>query len=428
MKKLLVAFIAVAFVAGLVAQTAVAEERLSLTGAMRARAWNTSNYSDLDSDNHTDELQYWDQRFRVQATIAPADGVKGVLRWDFAETTWGSNGTELDGNRPTAGTDNQLQVDRAYLDVTKGIINVKAGLQYMGLGTNYAYDNNATGLQLTFTTPVVIRVGWAKESEGGASTDLDAEDSGIDTDGDGVDDSTQDIDQYFLDLMYSADTFTVEGFYAFQKDGRKSDDTANGVEEPTLLGVMGKAAFGPINVLAELDMFGGQYNDDVDYTGTQFVGDVGFNLNDQVTLGVDLIYSNGNKDDDKTKITYMPHATFGSVGYADYGAFNTDLMPLGATDVFDPLGTEAGAMGGGVYAKFVPIETLTLYGQIVYLVGQEDEDGMFENGTIFNLSGQWAFTQNAHLALGYNYTSASLKEVDDLDNATAIMARIQIDF
>lgn len=434
MKKLLVAFIAVAFVFGLVAQTAVAEERLAISGAMRARAWSTTNYSDLDSDNKTDELSFWDQRFRMQSVISPADGVKAVLRCDFSETTWGTAGTEMDSPRPTAGTNNQFQVDRAYLDITKGMINVKAGQQYMGLGINFAYDNNATGLQLTINTPVVIRLGWSKESEGGAydvdgdwvpvsqyaTTDLDASDTGAA--------STQDIDQYFLDVTYKADTFTVEGFYAMQKDSRNSDDTVAGVEEPTLFGVMGKFAVGPVNVLAELDMFGGQANDNVDYTGTQFVGDVSFNLSDMVALGVDVVYSTGNKDNDKEKICYMPHATFGSTGFADFGAFQTDLFPLGACDVFDPLGTEAGSLGGGVWAKIVPMEALTIYGQVAYLMGQEDETGMFENGTVFNLSGQWGFTQNAHLALGYNYTSASIKDVDNLDNASAIMARIQVDF
>jgi hypothetical protein len=336
MKKLLVAFIAVAFVVGLVAPYAMAEERLAISGAMRARAWNTTNYSDLDSDNKTDENQYWDQRFRMQSVITPADGVKAVLRCDFSETTWGTGGLEY-GVRPTAGTNDQLQVDRAYLDVTKGMLNIKAGQQYMGLGINYAYDNNATGLQLTITTPAVIRLGWAKESERGSVTDLDAADSGTT--------STQDVDQYFIDVMYKADTFTVEGFYAVQMDGISDDDGQ--AEEPTLFGVMGKFAVGPVNVLAELDMFGGAMNDNVDYTGTQFVGDVSFNLSDMVAMGVDIVYSTGNKDADKAKITYMPHATFGSVGFADYGAFNTDLMPLGATDVFDPLGTESGSLGGG---------------------------------------------------------------------------------
>jgi len=435
MKKLLVAFIAVAFVFGIIAQSAIAEDRLSMSGEMRARAWNKNNYSAWDSDTKTDEESFFDQRFRLQSIITPADGVKAVLRCDFAEDVWGSNNWA--GLRYSEENDHtaELQVDRAYLDVTKGILNVRAGQFWQPLGDGNAYANQQTGLAFTFNTPVKIMAIWFKESEGGANTDLDEEDSGST--------STQDVDQYVLDLAYSADTFSIEGFFAAQVDSQSDEDTesiSGSTTNASLFGIFAKVAAGPLNIKAEIDSFGGSTDDgttETDLMGLQFIGDVSMALNDQVTLGGNLVYSNAeDEDSDEDKITKFPNAGIFPTVYTDYGAFNTDIEPLksGGTDtgdIFSPLGSDNGVWGAGIYGKFNPMETVTIWGQIMYLVGLEEfdnTDGEFDNGTIFNVSAQWAFTQNAHVALGYNYTSISLKDDVDTDPAQALAARIQINF
>ncbi len=406
MKKLLVAMIAMAFIVGLVADMAVAEERLSLSGQVRVRAWSTENYDFTDTVN--DEQSFWDQRFRMQAVVSPADGVKGVLRFDFAEDVWGS--ANWAKHRYNEGS--ELQVDRAYLDVTKGIVNVKAGQQYMGLGNSFAYDNNQTGLQLTIATPVVVRLGYAKIDENADGTDApytDEEDLG-----------TADVDHYFINIGYKSDVFSIDGFYAMQKDDQTND-------EPVLYGFLAKFGVGPVNVIAELDAFSGDDGAGTDYTGIQFIADASMAMSDAFTLGVDLIYSDGTNDAGEVKTTRFPNAFFGSMYYSDYGAFATDITPLGDGDVFDPADTGAGAMGGGVYVKFAPMDTLTLYGQLAYLTADEDFSGGFDSGLVGNLSAEYLLVQNTTLAGGVCYVDADVND-GDTDPFLAYVARLQISF
>jgi hypothetical protein len=306
-------------------------------------------------------------------------------------------------------------------------------------------------LALTFNTPVKIMAIWFKESEGQAvtndNTDLDAEDNLYDHDDNDATPmvsagSSQDVDHYVLDLAYAADTFSIEGFFAAQVDSQSDDDatTDDPVGNASLLGIYAKFAAGPLNIKAEIDSFGGSTDDgttETDLMGLQFIGDVSMALNDQVTLGGNLVYSNAEDEDaDEEKITKFPNAGIFPTVYTDYGAFNTDIEPLKVTsatggDIFSPLASDNGVWGAGIYGKFNPMETVTIWGQIMYLVGLEEfdnTDGEFDNGTIFNVSAQWAFTQNAHVALGYNYTAVSLKDDVDTDPAQALAARIQIDF
>lgn len=426
MKKLLVAIIAMAFIVGLVADMAVAEDRLSLSGQVRVRAWKVDNrdYSDAVED----EVSYWDQRFRMQAVVSPADGVKGVLRMDFSEHQWGTvNGLVGNTPRPRAGTNEQFQVDRAYIDVTKGIVNIKAGQQYMGLGNSFAYDGNNTGLQFTINTPVVIRLGYSKEHEGFITGDANLD--GVTLPGEvtnnGLTDEealgTEDTDHYFINVGYKSDVFSIDGFYAMQ-----TDDSAAGAE-PTLMGVLAKFGVGPVNVIAELDSFGGDNAAGVDYTGIQFVADASMAMSDAFTLGVNLIYSDGTNDAGEVKTTRFPGAFFGSMYYSDYGAFATDIAPLGDGDVFDPGDTGAGAMGAGVYAKFAPMDTLTLYGQLAYLTSDEDFSGGFDSGLVGNLSAEYLMVQNTTLAAGISYVDADVNDFDT-DPFLAYVARMQITF
>jgi hypothetical protein len=309
-------------------------------------------------------------------------------------------------------------VDRAYLDVTKGMFNVKAGQQYMGLGNNFAYDDNATGVQLTLKTPVTVRFGYNKRDENGSGVGgvpLNDSETG-----------NEDTDRYFIDLGYEADAFSVNVFYAMQTDGDEATE-----EEPTLLGVMGKFAIGPVNVMAEFNTFGGSTAADVDYVGMQFIGDASMKFSDALTLGLNLIYSSGEDEADEEKITHFA-GPFGSQAYTDLGPFNTDIMPFGADDVFDPMGTNSGAMGGGIYCKFMPMEDLSLHGQYIMLVAAEDgtdnrADG-FDNGYVVGLGASYTITKSATLAA--EYLTANVETIEDADTEplNVMVARIQVNF
>jgi len=423
MKKLLIVLLVLSFV---IPAMASAEDRLSLSGQVRVRAWSTNNITDLGidgilPDNDDDKMEYWDQRFRMQAVIAPADGVKGVLRMDFSETTWGTGGLEY-GPRPTAGTNDQFQVDRAYIDVTKGIVNVKAGQQLIDLGNAFAYDNNSTALQVTVKTPLVIRVGMAKESEGGSNNDQTG---------------NEDVDQYFIDLGFKNDMVGVNVFYAMQKDGNDRTATQS-TSEPNLMGAMATFGVGPVSFLAELDIFGGDTGTSgatTDYMGTQMVVQATMKMSDALTLGAHVIYSDGNNDADKAKICRFPNANFGSQYYSDFGPFNTDIASLGDGDVFDPKDTGAGAMGGGLFTIFAPMPDLTLYGAAHYLVGMEDDLALyFDSGLDVNLGAEYTLVPNCTLAMQYHYVDASVgtnvagASDPETDPITALVARMQITF
>jgi len=465
MKKLLVLLMVLAFVA-----PALADDTLDLSGTMRVRAWNINNSNYTDAD--TADLNYWDQRLRIQGVISPADGVKAVFRIDLSEDTWGGNnwagsrydanvkgvnysaladlaeegiGSEAEAAAAVNGTvggifgDNEnggeIQVDRAYLDVTKGIFNIKAGQQYMGLGNNFAYDNNTTGLQITLNTPVTVRVGYSKEDEDQSNKMLeealsDAFISGIKvpqygtktnlSDAEGY----EDLDRYFIDLGYKTDAFAVNVFYAMQQDGLDDGD------EPTLLGAMAKFNVGPAAVMGEFNMFGGQ-NGDVDYVGMQFIGDVSMKFSDALTAGVNLIYSSGEDEADEEKITKFAGA-FGSAAYSDLGPFNTDIMPLGGDDVFDPAGTNSGAMGAGIYANFTVMPGLTLNGQYVYLTAAEDgtdnrADG-FDSGYVIAVGALYTLTDNATLAAEYLMADWDTIEDADIEALNCLVARIEVAF
>ena len=164
MKKLTICLLAVVFIAGVFAQSAIADDRLSLSGSMRVRAWSLENYSDFDSDNGTDKLQYWDQRFRLAATIKVAEGVTGHLRFDFAEEEWGND----DWRTVRYVGDNELQVDRTYLQVEKDLFVLKAGQILFGLGNYIVYDSQRTGVGLTLKLPVTVTLVYTKEDENGS--------------------------------------------------------------------------------------------------------------------------------------------------------------------------------------------------------------------------------------------------------------------
>lgn len=430
MKKIIVLAMALMMVASL----AYAEERLQLTGEMRVRAWDISTQAiDLDPNEDGDiddatiedsDRTYWDQRFRVGATINVAEGVKGVLRFDFAEDTWGSdNWTGVRFNESS-----ELQVDRAYLDVTKGMFQVKAGQQLIGLGNYIAYDNNGTGIALTVKAPVTVTLGYTKESERGSTEDEE-------------DDGTEDLDTYLVNVGYKADNFSVNGFYAAAKDG--NDD---GIE-PNVFGVAAMFKAGMLTFNAEVNVFGGEV-EDVDIMGTQFWGNVEAGLMENLKVGVDLVYSDGNDTDDELKITALND--WGDWHISDRGPFNTDITPMGGSDVMDPtpfgltdqvlelagfdvddggsvIGTQAGAIGGGVYATFTAMEGLDITGQIMFLQAEED-DMIYDDVLSLNLGVAWTFAPNTTLAAQYSKTEWS-SDIDELDESYDVMvARLAINF
>ena len=87
--KLLKVLVAALLLAAMVTP-AIAEDRLSLSGEMRVRAFHV----DVDEDNDNDDsTNTWaNQRLRIAGKIAVAEGVSVTFRTDITEgTNWGDS-------------------------------------------------------------------------------------------------------------------------------------------------------------------------------------------------------------------------------------------------------------------------------------------------------------------------------------------------
>jgi hypothetical protein len=422
MKKSLVFFMVLAFMVPAVA--AMADDTLDLAGTMRVRAFTKTDH-DLDSDTDADE-QYWDQRFRVQGTITPADNVKGIFRLNMANNVWGANGMDdQSSNEDEGGVD----VDRAYLAFNKGIVGVSAGLQWVGLGNSVVYDAVHTGIVASVATPVSVTLAYFKVDEdqsGGTNKDDE--------------DGNEDLDHYAINLGYAADTMSVNLFYATQIDSKDAVAGGHNKVDANAIGLQGKFVVGPVNINAELDIFGGTYEtapgSEIDLVGTQLFADVSMAMNDALTLGGQIVYSDGTDETDEVKLTHLTDDI--STVFSDFGAMNTlGISPLGATDIFDAdldgdgFADGTGTTGLGIYVKYQAMESLTLYGQVMYATATEELDnttGELDNLTLYNVSAKYTIVPNAHLSVQYGYFSIDRQDNVDADPASTLGARLQIDF
>ncbi|GAB6906998.1 conserved exported hypothetical protein [Desulfosarcina cetonica] len=433
MKKLIGVALATLFVAGIIANVAMADDRVQLNGEMRVRYWNTNTLRFSEDGAVNDNEESWfNQRLRVGTTINVADGVKVVSRMDFAEGDWGYTAD----NSSHWPEDQEIQVDRAYLQVDKGMIGVTAGQQLITLGNAIAYDNNGTGIKLDIKTPVLITLGYTKESERDSREDYNDSTNGY----------TADIDTYLIQLGYAADMFSVKGFYAAAKDGLDEGF------EPHVFGLQGTFVSGIISVNAELNVFGGDISG-VDVMGTQFWGNVEAAVMDSLTIGVDLIWSDGNDTDDEMKITALNDWTDWSI--MDRGPYVNDIIPGGASDAMDPVpfgsiptavadyiaddlgidtfsaeyGAQEGAIGGGLYAIFTPMEGLNLQAEIMYLSAENDDTyDLWNNAQVYSLAAQWFFAPNTSLSAQYHKTVWD-SDYDELDDSSdVIVGQLAVNF
>ena len=409
MKRLLIALLAIMLVASLFT-VAAAEDKLSLSGSMRVRAWDLENYSDFDDDDAADELSYWDQRLRIGGALKANDAVSAHFRLDFAEDSWGS--ANWGGSRYN---DSELQVDRAYLQVVQDLYTLKAGQLYQGAGQLIVYDNNTTGITATIKTPVIIDLHYAKLDENGANTDESDPNPLLDT---------EDLDAYVLQGAFKRDTFSVGAFYAVIEDSSDADEGASA------FGLFGNVALGPINLLAEIDIFDGDASPTQDYMGEQLYVNAEWKM-DALILGGDIYYAAG-ADTNGSEVQLPSLGSFYGGDWNDfqpatYGAFMADYQPTPGK-IHDFTGDSAGVVGFSIYAKFSPMEKITLWGQVAYLEPEEDDNTVVEDATVINLSASWEFVDNTTLAALYSTTLPSVESGYSDDAATRLGARLQIKF
>jgi len=428
MKKFLIALLAIMFVASLFT-VAAAEDKLSISGTMRVRALDAENYSDFNDSNSADEVAYWDQRLRLSGTFKANDAVSAHFRFDFAEDSWGntapdawttaSNPNDVYGHWEGSryGHASEFQVDRAYMQIVQDLYTLKAGQLFFSTGQNYiVYDNNTTGITATIKTPVIIDLHYSKLDENGGLTD----DSTLDT---------EDKDAYVVQGTFKAESFSVGAFYAAINDSSDADNS------PEAFGVFGSMAFGPVNLMAEIDSFGGDQSATVEYVGTQFWLNAEWKM-DALILGGNLLYAVAQDATGEVQISGLNN--WGAWQPSTYGPFVEDFMAgphLGGAEDFNFTGDGAGNVGGTIYAKFSPMEKVQLWGMIAYFTPEDDDNAItyIDDMTIVNLSAQYEFVDGATFAAMYSTTLMSKDGAapvgsDSDDAAQQIMARLQVKF
>ena len=397
MKKFFIIALAIIFVAPFVADMAIAGD-LSTSGTMRVRAWSI--------DDGTTEKEYWDQRFRLGATFSAAEGVSAHLRLDFNENVWGNQ----DWSVSRSVGDNELQVDRAYLQIDQEKYKIKAGQLYAGLGGISAYDNNQYGIlaDIKDLGPVTLTLGFLKldEDQTAPGTDL-------------TDDSPfEDLDHYIANVAFASGAYSANVFTAVQMDDTVAAD------EPSMFGANVKTTIADIALFVELDTFTGD-SASVDYIGTQLYVNAEMKFSDQLTGGVDLVYAEGTDDSTEIQLTQLGD-NFSDWTLMDRGPFQADIT---AFDDMDPSGQNGGSMGGGVYVDFAAMDDLLVQASIFTYSMPEDGTNpanIVDSVLGFNLGLSYDLAKNATMAAQYN--TYEFDDALDTDAVDTIVARLQVKF
>ena len=402
MKKLAIAIFAVVCVAMFIAPS-FADDRVSLSGEMRVRAWSDKYIDGTDAG-------YWDQRFRIQTKINVADDVIAVLRADYGDGTWGSSYTTNYNNglvtRPNRGSSSAIDIDRGYLQINKEMWQLTAGQQYLGLGIGEVLDANATGVKLVVKLPIKTSLIYAKASENGSTND------------DGVND---DRDLYAINFSYDTDAFGLNLFAATVDDGSAVEDS------PTMFGFNGSGQIGMVNLTTELAFATGDtQNGTVDYMGTQFYLQAGVNISDSFSMGSEILYALGTDDANEIQLTDLSD-WWGFTPMSTTTPLNTDLyMSIDGvnTGPFDPTDSNAGVQGITIYGKYNVMDAMALGAKAGYFQPEEDDNTPIDDIAIYSVWATYMLATNTEFALAYFYNDYDTYD----DQYESLVARLKVNF
>ncbi len=400
MKKLAIAILAVVCVAMFIAPS-FADDRVSLYGSLRVRAWD---------DSYTDgsDASWIDQRFRIGTKINVADDVYVEMRADYGEGTWGLNYGPGYVVRPRTGDNSELDIDRGFMNIDKEMWSLRVGQQFLSLGIEEVLDANATAAKLVLKLPVKISLIYGKADENGATND----------DGD-----FDDTDFYAVNFSYDTDAFSTNLYAITQDDGSAIDDSR------TMFGFNGNAAIGMVNLTAELDLAAGDYEDlagnKIDYMGTQFYLKGDAKLTDSFSMGAEILYALGTDDADEDQLTNIcDWWTFTPMSMNT--PFSADIaMSLAAdTSPFDPTDSNAGVQGITLFGKVNVMDGMAVGAKLGYFEPEEDDNTDIDDITSFNVWASYMLATNTELAVAYFYN-----DYDNIDDEyKSLVARLQVNF
>jgi len=408
-------------------------ETFKIGGAYRMEAYD---FQDRDHDGDAeDQAQYYDQRFRLQMSFMPADGVKAVLRGDYAETTWGdmdeaifdptaaptgdnTQGPGGIGYRPNQGA-GTLMIDKAYVDLDVSMVNLRVGLfGHGGFGNAIVNDNQGANIWAAGNfEPVKVDVLYTKLSEGTALTD--EADEYDDTDLYDAENEDADSDLMGVQVSFSGGAFSAGGFYSTLTDD-VAESTMNAI------GLFGSTTLGDISLWVEIDMFSGDDGGDVDYVGTNFTANAEMAVSEQLTAGLDVFWAAGTEEDDEAQIAWLTD----DWGYTpfDHGPFHF-IQTTGIDN--HEIEANAGAQGLNIYGTFAAMEELTIYGNVGYITPSvedpDDNDVYVSSYTVFSIAAKYTFLPGTAFSLKYENISVSGEEIPD-DPTAKIMGMLSVSF
>lgn len=140
----------IAAAAGLmIAGTAmVASAAVEFSGDARARYYYQDNY--VLSDDSKDSADHWNSRVRLNVKATTAGGSYAKVRLVMQDNGWGNGGN----NNST------VDVDRAFVGVPLGCVELTAGRQPLSLTTGYWNDVDLDNVRLKYAQDGTTVIGW----------------------------------------------------------------------------------------------------------------------------------------------------------------------------------------------------------------------------------------------------------------------------
>lgn len=391
MKKVLKTIVAIPVLAGLAAVPSMAADQLDLTGEMRVRAWG------VDTDN--DDYSFMDHRLRMYGKFKVNDNIQVHFRTDLTEQTWGSTESAAGAGRYP---EDSMQIDRGFLQLENDSMRLRAGLQYVGFSPSYAIDTQDEGLLFTIkndTAPVHLF---------------------------GIMDGSNEFENEIVDedwILGLATTPTFgnvatqffAGYLAATQNGMIDEETeiVTSLDEDRniyMVGASGTLDAGMTAITAEINMFGGDYNDSTDAMGLQGWISADVKVSDALTITPRAYYAMA-ADDDEQQIVVLGNNFNAWDPLYEIGV-GMDNEKIGLGRPFDWTGEGAGAIGASLATTYKISDALTLGAGVNYITVEDDEiidDSVFGLAAGFNYS----FMGNATLKAQIEYKDYDLDDDDD---------------
>ena len=399
MKKMVKAIAAVPVLVGLAAVPSIAEDRLSLSGQMRVRAWM------MDYDEGTDK-SFMDHRLRIYGKIKANENVEVHFRTDLTEQTWGSTGSTYGAGRYPSDS---MQVDRGFLQLQNDTFRLRAGLQYYELLPSAVISTQDEGFLFTIKNEA-------------APVHLFAIMDGDDT----FDNEIADENWAFgvaTSPKFGPASVDFAAAYFMGTQDAVTDATTGAITSPEqdtniylLAGAVSVDA-GMARIFGELDFFGGEVNDTTDATGLQGYVGADLKLSDAVTITPAFWYAQAASDDEVQVVVFGND--FGGWDPAFNIGVGMDNEKMGYGRPFDWTGAGAGCIGATLTSSFKVSDAVVLGAGINYLT--VEDDAVYDDTVMGLVAGvKYSFMDNADIRAQVEYHD------HDVDGADAVMGGVHL--